>query len=177
MSYSFSRSEFGGNLLAKEINMNTSINSRLAGGILFFLVTGVLAGLSGGLLVRPMRDVRDSGRTAFQRTLDFADSASPSFTVPSGNRLALMYVAVTMGVGTGQQPLVSIKTTVGGNSALYPLILTRQVTNVNGSDVYVGSQSVSGIFADAGTEVVVNGSTTMSKSFNGRIALSGFFIE
>jgi hypothetical protein len=153
------------------------INSRFAAGFLFLLLTGVLAGLSGGLIARPERDVRNSGKAAFQRTLDFATTVSPSFAVPAGNRLALMFVGATMVVATGQQPLISVKTTVGGSTVEYPLILTRQMTNPSGSDVYVCSQSLAGIFADGGTEVIVNGKTASSKSFNGKIALGGSFVE
>src|SRR5260370_32109852 len=157
--------------------MTRPINSRFAFGFLLFLVTGVLAGLSGGLVARPVRDVRDPGKAAFQRTLDFVSSVSPSFVVPAGHRLALRYVALTLSVATDQQPLVSVKTTVGGNSVEYPLILIQQVTNLNGADVYVGSQSLGGIFADGNTEVVINGKTSTSKSFNGKIAIAASFVE
>ena len=157
--------------------MNRPINSRFAGGFLFLLLSGMLAGLSGGLIARPERDVRYSGKAAFQQTLDFGSSVSPSFTVPAGNRLALMFVGATMVVATGQQPLISVKTTVAGSSVEYPLTLTQQATNLNGNDVYVCSQSLGGIFADGGSEVVINGKTGSSKSFNGKIGLAGYFVE
>lgn len=157
--------------------MTRGINSRFAGGVLLFLVAGLLAGVGGGLIARPSRGVLSAGRKAYQTTLEFSSSASPSFTVPPGKRLALMYVAATMSVATGQQPLLSIKTVAGGNIAEYPLVMTRQVTNLNGFDTYCSSQSLAGLYADGGTEVVFNGSTTSTKSFNGKISVSASLIE
>jgi hypothetical protein len=143
------------------------------------VLLGLGAAVLFGVSIRPVFSAPEPGfrgerRTQpFQQKLDFRGSANPSLSVPIDKRLALTYAGAEITTASGQQPLVGIRTTAGGAPGEFPLVMTLQA-RAPGTDVYVASQSLAGVFADGGSDVTVSARTAEGKSFSGAVSLTGF---
>jgi hypothetical protein len=120
-----------------------------------------------------LRSVHATRTDPFQQKLDFTLSANPSFVVPSDKRLGLTYAAAKITTSPGQQPLVLIRTTAGGATGEFSLLMTLQARNIGGTDVFVASQSLAGVFADGGSKVTALAQTAEGRPFNGSVTLAG----
>ena len=103
-----------------------------------------------------VRDADHPARHAFHQQMDFANSGSPSFSVPAGKQLVLNYASAKLTVRTGQQILLSLKTSVGGSVVEFQLLMISQSGDNAGFSTFVASQSLAEIFADGSTDVIVS---------------------
>lgn len=124
-----------------------------------------------------VRDADHPARHAFHQQLDFANSGSPSFSVPAGKQLVLTYASARLTVRTGQKILLSVKTSVGGSVAEYQLLMTSQSGDIEGFSTFAASQSLAEIFADGGSDVAVSALNPYAGSFGGIVSISGYLVD
>jgi hypothetical protein len=154
--------------------MYTDRKTMLFGASMMFCAA--LCGAFGGGLVGRRSNVSEKQNAVFQQTLRFDSSASPSFSVPEGKRAVVTYIGAKVIAPSGQQALLTIKSTLSGKTAEFPLVLARPIPNQNGTDLQILSQPIS-IFGDPLTEISVNATLPGGKSFNGWASLSGYFVD
>jgi hypothetical protein len=108
---------------------------------------------------------------------DLTLSTGDEFTVPKGKRLVIELIAGQGSVEAEQILEAGIATTVNGNLANYPLVLSKEGIIANRAR-FVGSQLMR-VYADPGTVVFVSAGRTApgSGSAEFTLAISGQLVD
>lgn len=150
---------------------------------------GIIESTAGGFMFPDGSVQTTSADTSdpFQRQLDFeindgSTQGQIDLNVPVGKRLIIEHASSQVFGPTGQQYRVYIQTTVlttGSSAGRHYLVLTLQITDMSGLDIYTASQPMR-IYADPSSTVPVSFGVLRDSSFGtatARVTISGYLVD